>query len=108
MSYFSCSCPDEHKREGRNDFDRYGRRGYDSFKYNDPFDDCHRAYTDGFNDAKREEERREEIREEERLEELRTERRQSERRQHAREEEEAEYCRMHEPPQQEPSDGLPF
>jgi len=116
MGYFSCNWPDEHKREGREDFDRYGRYGYDSFKYDDPFNDCNQAYTDGFNEARREEERREERREEERQEERRYERQQAERREQRRQAEEDEYYRMYEqqeePPEQEPprypSDGLPF
>lgn len=109
MGYFSCSWPDEHKREGRDDFDRYGRYGYDSFKYEDPFDDCNRAYTDGFNEARREDERREERREEERREEHRQERERVERRRRAIDEEEAEYAQMPEyPPHERPTDDLPF
>ena len=106
MSYYSCSYPEDHKREGRDDFDRYGRYGYDMMKYDDPINDCHRAYTDGFNEARREEERREERREEERQEEQRQERQARDRREQRRQDEEAEYYRMYEqqpePPQEEP------
>ena len=109
MSYFSCNRPDDHKREGRDDFERRGRYGYDSFKYEDPFDDCNRAYTDGFNEARREDERREEHR---------MERNARERRQYLRDQEEDYYNQMYyeqqEPPPPErnqidqPKDDLPF
>lgn len=122
MSYYSCRRPDDHLREGREDFERHGRYGYDSFKYDDPFDDCNKAYTDGFNEARREDERREERREEERREEQRYERQRVEaKRQREQDEEDEEdyWARQYQPepqqqypePQQEqryPDDGLPF
>lgn len=113
MSYFSCNWPDDHKKEGREDFERRGRYGYDSFKYDDPFNDCNRAYTDGFNEARREDDLREERREEDRREEQRYERQQSERRRMMRDQEEEEYDRYVEadhPNQSQPApkDDLPF
>lgn len=62
--YGFCNNSDEHKREGREDFERRGRYGYDREKYDDPWNDCNKAYTDGFDDARREADRREEIRQE--------------------------------------------
>lgn len=63
--YGFCNNSDEHKREGREDFQRHGRYGYDREKYDDPWNDCNKAYTDGFDDARREADRREEQRQEE-------------------------------------------
>src|SRR5688572_14756493 len=60
-----CYNEDEHKREGREDFERRGRYGYDHERYDDRRDDCARAYNDGFDEARRAEERREEYRAEE-------------------------------------------
>lgn len=111
MGYFSCRHPDEHLREGREDFERNGRYGYDSFKYGDSFSDCNKAYTDGFNDARREDDRREERREEERQEDRREEMRQQERREARMQQEEDEYyamCERQEPEQQQPREELPF
>lgn len=61
MSY--CNFPEEHEREGRQDFERRGRYGYDYEKYNDHFNDCNESYTKGFDSARREEDRRQEDRE---------------------------------------------
>ena len=91
MSYYSCRNPEEHRREGHSDFNRYGRYGYDPFQYNDAFSDCHRAYTDGFNEARREEDRRQEYWQEEIKNQEREDRRNYEQRQYAREMEEQEY-----------------
>jgi len=64
--YYSCHNPDEHKKEGEDDFQRHGSWGYDQQKYRNDHDDCDRAYTDGFNEAKcRDERRRQELAEEE-------------------------------------------
>ena len=63
------------RRQGERDFER-GRRV--SHEYDRHFSDTGRAYHDGYESARREEERREELREEER--------RAEERREHAREE----------------------
>lgn len=87
MIYFSCDNPDEHKREGEEDFRRSGSWGYDSQKFLDQSDDCNRAYTDGFYEARRADERRQEERAEEEAE----ERRQYERQAEIRQQEEYEY-----------------
>jgi hypothetical protein len=116
--YGYCNNSDEHKREGREDFERRGRYGYDSWKYDDPFNDCNKAYTDGFNEARREEERREERRQEEAAQERR-EMQQARDRRESREQEENDYWDMIEeqrryeqqqpqPEQQYPEDDLPF
>lgn len=56
MSYWNCDNPCEHKRQGERDFERKGSYGYDSHKYNDHWDDCNKAYKDGFDEARREHE----------------------------------------------------
>mgnify|MGYP001573710807 CR=1 FL=1 len=60
MSYSDCDNPREHKRQGERDFERNGAYGYDSRKYNDRLDDCNKAYHDGFDAARREQEYRDE------------------------------------------------
>ncbi len=60
MSYWNCDNPREHKRQGERDFERNGSYGYDSRKYNDHWDDCNKAYRDGFDEARREQEYRDE------------------------------------------------
>lgn len=120
--YGFCRNPEDHEREGRND---YERKGYaDSWKYNDHFNDCNMAYTKGYDEAERAEERRREIREEENRQEQHAEQRRRERQQQMEEiqnqnweyneqqrqyqvEMEAEYGKQ-EPPQQFPDDDLPF
>jgi len=87
MSYFSCHNPEEHKREGGEDYERRGSWGYDSQKYRDESDDCNRAYTDGFDEARRADERRQEEHAQEEAE----ERRQYERQMEIRQQEEYEY-----------------
>ena len=63
MSYY-CNNPEEHRREGRQDFERRGY--YDHEQYNQPFDECSRHYTEGYDQARREEEYRQEMQAEER------------------------------------------
>lgn len=65
MGYWGCDNPDEHKQQARDDYRYRGRYGYDREMYNDPTDDCHKAYTDEFNKMRRDEDRRREEREEE-------------------------------------------
>ncbi len=88
MSYGWCDNPREHKREGERDFERHGRYGYDTEKYHDHWNDCNKAYQDGFNEARREQERREERRDEELREQQREDRRARECRAEIREQEE--------------------
>ena len=64
MSYWTCDNPREHQRQGERDFERNGRYGYDDHKYHDHFDECNKAYRDGFDEAKREQDRRDEFRRE--------------------------------------------
>lgn len=85
---FWCDNPREHQREGHRDYERGGRHGYDSRQYNDHFDDCAKEYRKGFDEARREDERREELREEMRRQEAAEERRIREWRQREREREE--------------------
>lgn len=115
--YGYCNNSDEHKREGRQDFERHGRYGYDSWKYDDPFNDCNKAYRDGFNEARREEERREERRQEEAREERMMMQRDRDRRDRLQSEEDdywamieeqAQQERQQEPEQEYPVDDLPF
>lgn len=84
MSYGWCDNEDEHKWEGRDDFERRGPYGYDSEKYHDHWNDCNSAYRDGFDQARRDDERRREEREREEAEEYRQHQRDLE---HQREEE---------------------
>jgi len=91
MSYFSCENPNEHKREGEEDFNRRGSYGYDSQKYHDEQDDCNRAYTDGFDEARRADERRQE---EERAQEEAEERRQYERQSEIRQQDDIEHAQI--------------
>jgi len=87
MSYY-CDNPREHKREGERDFERGGRYGYDDRQYHDSFDPCSRHYREGFDDARREQERREERRQEEQDAQAREDRRIHNQRMAAREEDE--------------------
>ena len=64
MSYWNCDNPRDHERDGERDFERGGRYGYNPEKYNDFWDDCNKAYRDGFDAARREQDRRDELREE--------------------------------------------
>ncbi len=108
--YGFCHNSDEHKKEGREDFERHGRYGYDHWKYDDHFNDCNKAYTDGFNEARREEERREERRQEEEAEERRQYQRQKEHREMMQAEEDAYWEQVEqqqEPEQQFPENYLP-
>lgn len=100
-----CFDDDEHRREAQRDFSRSGRYGYDREQYRDPWDDCHRAYTEEFDRLRRDEDRRQEEREEREREEARYARRLAEER--AMEEEEyyaqreaREYPEPTEPPQE--------
>lgn len=107
--YGFCSNSDEHKREGREDYNRYGRYGYDSEKYHDHWSDCNRAYRDGFDEEiRRDDQRREEREREERIE--RQQMREARERREMREAEE-EYLYQQdfeqEPPPQMPEE-LPF
>lgn len=113
--YFNCDNPNEHKREGEGDYERHGSWGYDSQKYRDEQDDCHRAYTDGFDEARR----YDESRQEERVQEEAEERHRYERQMEIRQQEEYEYeqqmCDSDEIRKQEQerevepkSDDLPF
>lgn len=111
-----CNYPDEHKREGREDYDRYGRYGYDREKYDDRWNDCNKAYTDGFNERREEEDRRQERYEQEQREERRQMVEARERREMQQAEEDAYWDSIFyqqepqhpEPPQQEQPDDLPF
>lgn len=92
MGWGFCHNESDHIREGRND---YERRGYpDRDMYDDPFNDCSRYYKQGFDEAKREEEREQERREERRQEEAREHREQQYRADMRRQEEEELYNQM--------------
>lgn len=60
-----CDNERDHQREGEKDFDNRGRYGYDSQRYQNHVDACDEAYTKGFDSARREDDRRQEMREEE-------------------------------------------
>ena len=87
-----CDNPRDHRREGERDYERGGRYGYDSQQYHDHWNDCSKYYREGFDEAKREDERRQERLEEQQAEERRHERRIEERRMEERQQiEEEEY-----------------
>ena len=87
MSYW-CDNPHEHRREGERDFERHGRYGYDDQQYHDSWNDCSKYYREGFDQARREHDRREELRQEEEQAQAREERRRAEQAQAYRDEEE--------------------
>jgi hypothetical protein len=102
-----CDNPNEHRREGERDFERGGRYGYNSHQYHDHWDDCAKHYQEGFDSARREEERRQEFREEQERQERNQERRRMESRREEREQEEEYYSRQNqwgEPEYPEPSE----
>ena len=104
MSYWNCDNPREHKRQGERDFERYGSYGYDSRKYNDHWDDCNKAYKDGFDEARREweyEQERQREREEEEAAERRRIRAQHEQERYWAEQEEYENERSRQEYEQE-------
>jgi hypothetical protein len=87
MSYRSyCDNEREHEDEGRRDFERRGRFGYDDDRYHNDGDACDQAYSRGFDEERRREDRRREEREEQEAHEQAMEQRRYE----ARQEEEAE------------------
>ena len=96
-----CDNPREHERDGRSDFERHGRYGYDHQHYQG-HGDCDKHYTRGFDEAKREHERIEEQREEEQRQESQRHREEHRRRERMDEEEYyereryEEYCREQE------------
>lgn len=73
-----CNNPEDHRREGQNDFERRGRP--DQEKYRNSLDACDDEYTRGFDEARRNQEREEMRREEEEQERRAQERRAEERR----------------------------
>lgn len=97
-----CDNPRGHRREGERDYERGGRYGYDSQRYNDHWNDCSKYYREGFDEARREDERRQERFEEQQAEERRAERRAYERRMEARmQQEEEEYYQRQQHEQQD-------
>jgi len=85
MSFGYCYNEREHRDEGRRDFERHHYP--DREKYRDHFNDCNEAYTEGYDEARRESERREERNREEQ------EREDCERRlRHQREQEDSAYA----------------
>ena len=52
-----CNNERDQREDGRNDFERKGY--YDNERYNDPWSDCSKYYTEGYDNARRDEERRE-------------------------------------------------
>ena len=99
MSGWTDRHSDEYKK-GRRDFERSGSYGYDRELYRG-FSEGAENYTSGFNEAKREEERREERRQEEQAEEARQER-EAHQRSLECQQEENEYLRQQEEQQPEP------
>ena len=97
-----CDNPREHKREGERDYERHGRYGYDSRQYNDHWDDCAKHYREGFDEAKREDDLRQELREEREAQERQEERRVRQQRQEQSEwEEQQDYLYQEDCEQQE-------